>query len=51
MRRFLPALAEHIHFGANTAGEPFNAAFAWLCANMTVKRPDNDAPREIITKP
>jgi len=51
VRRFLPALAEHFQFGANAAGEPFIAAFAWLRANMTVKRPDNDAPREIITKP
>ncbi|MEX5748763.1 Tn3 family transposase [Massilia sp. X63] len=51
VRRFLPALAEHIHFSANAAGEPFIAAFAWLRANMTVKRPDNDAPREIITRP
>ena len=51
VRHFLPALAEHIHFGANAAGEPFIAAFDWLRANMTVKRPGNDAPREIITKP
>lgn len=51
VRRFLPALAEHIHFGANATGKPFIAAFAWLRANMKVKRPDNDAPREIITKP
>ncbi len=51
VRRFLPALAEHIQFGANAAGEPFIAAFAWLRANMTVKRPSNDAPRDIITKP
>ncbi|PYD85186.1 Tn3 family transposase [Pseudomonas syringae pv. pisi] len=51
VRRFLPALAEHIQFSANATGEPFIAAFAWLRANMTVKRPDNDAPREIITKP
>ena len=51
VRRFLPALAEHIHFGANAAGEPFVAAFAWLRANMRVKKPGNDAPRAIITKP
>lgn len=51
VRRFLPALAEHIHFGANAAGEPFVAAFAWLRANMTVKKPGNDAPRAVITKP
>ena len=51
VRRFLPALAEHIHFGANVAGEPFVAAFAWLRANMTAKKPGNDAPRGVITKP
>jgi TnpA family transposase len=51
VRRFLPALAEHIHFGANAAGEPFIAAFAWLRANMRVKKPGNDAPRAVITKP
>ena len=51
LRRFLPALAEHIHFGANAASEPFLAAFAWLRTNMMVKRPGNDAPRDIITKP
>jgi len=39
VRRFLPALAKHIHFGANAAGEPFIAAFAWLRTNMMVKRP------------
>jgi hypothetical protein len=50
VRRFLPALAEHIRFGANAAGEPFIAAFAWLRANLMVKRLNNDAPREIITK-
>jgi len=43
VRRFLPALAMHIHFGANAAGEPFIAAFAWLRTNMMVKRPGNDA--------
>src|SRR3546814_7513787 len=50
VRRFLPALAEHIHFGANAAGEAFIAAFDWLRANMRAKRPRNDAPREIITR-
>ncbi len=50
VRRFLPALAEHIQFGANAAGEPFIAAFGWLRATMTVKRHGNDAPRDIITE-
>ena len=51
VRHFLPALAEHIKFGANAAGEPFLAAFSLLRANMMVKRPANYAHREIITKP
>lgn len=51
VRRFLPALAQQIHFGANAAGEPFIAAFARLSANMTVKKPGDDAPGDIITKP
>jgi hypothetical protein len=50
VRRFLPALAEHIHFGANAAGEPFIAAFDWLRTNMMVKKPGSDAPREVISK-
>jgi hypothetical protein len=51
VRRFLPALAEQIHFGANAAGEPFITASAWLRSSMTTKRPGNNAPRDIITKP
>ena len=50
VRRFLPALAEHIQFGSNAAGKPFIAAFDWLRVNMRAERPGNDAPREIITK-
>lgn len=39
VRRFLPALAEQIHFRANAAGEPFITAFPWLRSSMTTKRP------------
>lgn len=51
VRRFLPTLLEHVHFGANTAGEPLVAALDWLRANGTKKKPDQDAPHDIIGKP
>ncbi len=51
MRCFLPALVEHIRFGANVAGEPVVAAFDWLRSNIARKKPGNDAPREVIRKP
>ncbi len=50
VRRFLPALVEHIRFGANAAGEPVVAAFDWLRANLGRKKPTDDAPREIVSK-
>lgn len=45
VRCFLPALVEHIRFGANVAGEPVVAAFDWLRSNIARKKPGNDAPR------
>ncbi len=50
VRRFLPALVEHIRFGANAAGEPVVAAFDWLRSNLSRKKPGDDAPREIVGK-
>ncbi len=51
VRCFLPALVEHIRFGANAAGAPVVAAFDWLRAHMdTRKKHGNDAPREVIGK-
>lgn len=49
VRRFLPALVEHVRFGANAAGKPVVEAFEWLKAN--IRKPGNDAPREVIVKP
>lgn len=49
VRRFLPALVEHVSFGANAAGKPVVAAFEWLKAN--IKKPGTDAPREVVVKP
>jgi TnpA family transposase len=51
VRRFLPTLVEHVRFGANAASEPLVAALDWLRANMARKKPGNDAPREILSKP
>ncbi|MFA7061891.1 MAG: hypothetical protein WC156_13875 [Pedobacter sp.] len=34
VRRFLPALTEHIHFGSNTAGKPLVASLDWLRTNI-----------------
>ena len=50
VRRFLPALVEHICFGANVAGKPVVAAFDWLKANISLRKPGNDAPREVVAK-
>lgn len=50
VRRFLPALLEHLRFGANSDGEPVVAAFNWLRSNITLKKPGNDAPLELAGK-
>ncbi len=50
VRRFLPALLEHVHFGANSDGKPVVAAFDWLRSNITLKKPGNDAPLELADK-
>jgi hypothetical protein len=50
VRRYLPALVEHIRFGANAEGKPVIAAFEWLQANIARKKPGNDAPREVVGK-
>ncbi|MCE1227150.1 MAG: Tn3 family transposase, partial [Geobacteraceae bacterium] len=50
IRRFLPALTEHIRFGSNTAGEPIVASLDWLRANILLKKPVSAPPIEIIGK-
>jgi len=50
VRRFLPTLVEHIHFGASPSGVPVVAAMEWLRGNMTLKTPQSDAPHEVISK-
>jgi len=51
VRRYLPPLLEHMHFDANVAGRPVVAAFDWLHANIAAKKPDSDAPLEVVRKP
>jgi TnpA family transposase len=50
VRRFLPALVEHVHFGANAAGGPVVAAFDWLRANIARKKTVDGAPPEVVSK-
>ena len=50
VRRFLPALLEHVRFVANSDGEPVVAAFDWLRSNLTLKKPGNDAPLDLAAK-
>jgi TnpA family transposase len=51
VRRYLPTLLEQMHFDANVAGRPVVAAFDWLHANISAKKPDSDAPLEVVHKP
>lgn len=50
VRRYLPALLEHVRFGANSEGQPIVAAFNWLRSNLTLKKPGDDAPLEFADK-
>ena len=50
VRRFLPALVEHVHFGANATGQPLVAALDWITPNLARKKPGNDAPQAIVSK-
>ena len=48
MRRYLPALVEHIRFGANSDGQPVVDAFDWLQVEHDRKKPRTDAPLEVV---
>lgn len=50
VRRYLPALLEHLRFGASPAGVPVVAALDWLRVNASRAKPANDAPRAVIAK-
>lgn len=50
VQRYLPALLEHLRFGASPAGAPVAAALDWLRVNASRAKPANDAPRAVIAK-
>lgn len=51
VRRYLPAVLSHLHFGSNPAGETLVAALEWLRVNEDRGQPSGPIPREIISKP
>lgn len=50
VRGFLPAVLQHLRFGASPAGEPLVAALDWLRTHDGRAQSDQDAPREVIRK-
>jgi TnpA family transposase len=52
IRRYLPAVLKHLHFGSSPAGEQVVAAFEWLRdIEEGKKKTAVPAPREVISKP
>jgi hypothetical protein len=51
IKRFLPTLLEHIHFGASPAGKAVVQALDWLRDNMANATSGKGAPLEVIRKP
>ncbi len=52
VRRYLPAVLEHLHFDSIPAGKDVVTAFNWLRSTTTSRRQSGEkAPREIISKP
>jgi TnpA family transposase len=50
VRGYLPQVLTHISLEAAPAGRPLLAAYEWLRAQQNRKKPDNNAPSEIIDK-
>jgi TnpA family transposase len=50
VRIFLPTLLQHISFGASPAGEPVRESLDWLREREKSTKPEQPAPREVITK-
>ncbi|KPY78202.1 hypothetical protein ALQ88_03764 [Pseudomonas savastanoi] len=50
VRRFLPDLLKHIRFGFSPAGKGVAASLDWLQLNLTRRKPEDDAPQEIVAK-
>ncbi len=51
VRRYLPAVLEHLHFDSSPAGKDVVTALNWLRSTSSQRRPSDKAPREIISKP
>ncbi|MDH0801846.1 Tn3 family transposase, partial [Pseudomonas carnis] len=50
VRRFLPDLLKHIRFGFSPAGKGVAASLDWLQLNLPRRKPEDDAPQEIVAK-
>lgn len=50
IRRFLPDMLKHLHFGATPAGKEVVAGLNWLERNLTCKKPIEEAPQAFIGK-
>ena len=50
VRRFLPDLLTHICFGFSPAGKGVAASLDWLQLNLPRRKPEEDAPQEIVAK-
>ncbi|CAK9889387.1 hypothetical protein PS652_02216 [Pseudomonas fluorescens] len=50
VRRFLPDLLKHIRFGFGPAGKGVGASLDWLQLNLPRRKPEDDAPQEIMAK-
>jgi hypothetical protein len=50
VRRFLPTLVEHIHFGASPSGKAVAQALGWLREKPANATSSKDAPRAVIRK-
>jgi len=50
VRRFLPTLVEHIHFGASPSGKAVAQALDWLRENPANATSSKNAPRAVIRK-
>lgn len=50
VRRYLPHLLEHVHFGHGPAGRALVDSLAWLRHNLTHKKRADDAPTAVVRK-
>ena len=50
VRRFLPDLLKHVRFGFSPAGKGVAASLDWLQLNLPRRKPEDDAPQEIVAK-